>query len=363
MKKSFKNSGFKKTLKLLLVSFILISFKNVYAKMLTIEEVNTEFNNSSVVEYLNQSGNNITSKIDSSTKLFNIYNNEEQIFSFKYTDSFISYEVLAKSRIAICDNESILNASYWTEGVIEAIIKASGFNNKDISLNADYTNTFDEYGLLYDKKDCSEEASSFNSYVNSFRMSFDTDKITALVGKYATSNLTPEAKLLLNAIPTLKAQDVTEKSVVLYPNVDLTDIKLKAYCHIYRAESENGEYKRITSKPMGCTSWAGYQDNDLEGSKDYFYKAVVILGDKEGKPSNIVKVTTEYDINSFLFPSNNVAKDTSVTQEKNESKTEEVGIENPKTGVNIPVVVIILMGILGVSILIYTKRHNVIRKL
>lgn len=247
--------------------------------------------------------------------------------------------------------------------MIEAIIKASGFNNKDINPNADYTNTFDEYGLLYDKKDCSEEASSFNSYVNSFRMSFDTDKITALVGKYATSNLTPEAKLLLNATPTLKAQDATEKSVVLYPNVDLTDIKLKAYCHIYRAESENGEYKRITSKPMGCTSWAGYQDNDLEGSKDYFYKAVVILGDKEGKPSNIVKVTTEYDINSFLFPSNNVAKDTSVTQEKNEPKTEEVGIENPKTGVNIPIIIIILMGSLGVFLLMHTKRHNVIRKL
>lgn len=67
MKKSFKNRGFKKVLKVFLVSFILMSFKNVYAKMLTIEEVNNEFNNSGVVEYLNQSGNNITSKIDSST--------------------------------------------------------------------------------------------------------------------------------------------------------------------------------------------------------------------------------------------------------------------------------------------------------
>ncbi len=348
----------KKAQKIILVFLIGIVFfnsiSNVYAETLTINEVETGFNNSSIIKDINELGTNITTYIDSSNQNLDIYQDTEKILTFKYTDEYIEYD----------NRSTVITPEFVTEdiftyiiiyGIMDSIFDLSGFENKTISENANYT--YEEYGLeltteSYNLSGSSEDG---NWYMNGeviryFKISLDTDKITTLMTKYGVddSEEDPNKELINSLTPSLEAKDITENSVTLYPHIRYTNSDDTVYCYIYRSQSEDGEYTKISDMAVNCSGEIGFVDKELKKGTTYYYKTIVEGGTKY---SDILKVTTK---GSSISNSNeNIPNNSS-----NESNNDE--IKNPDTGVILPIFTIISGCILA---LLFLRKKSVIKKI
>ena len=192
MKNVFVRQGFKKVLGLFLIGILFFStINNVYAKTLTINEINDEFKTSFIDEF-NKLGSNLSSSVDPTNKTLDVYSDSEKIVSFKYTDEYIEYD----NRSAVVTQETALDdmgTMLSLGGIINAILNLSGYENRTIpdEDKIDFTNTYDTYGLQieaehfeYSGEENGGTWSTSGDFIKYFKMSFDTDKIDALMDKY-----------------------------------------------------------------------------------------------------------------------------------------------------------------------------------
>ncbi len=331
-----------------------VTIKNVYAKNLTIDEVSKEFNTSSIVEGLKALGSNISSKVNTGDNTLEIYSDSEKVFSFNYSTDYIEYN----NRSASVTKESVeddIATAIWLQGIIESILKLSGYTDKTLSEEV-VLNNYDSYGVEMETEHYEykgeDEGNSWNTsgeFIKYFKMSLDTTKIDALINNFGVdiNKQDPNKEVIQSLTPTLRAENITENSVTLYPHLDYqnTDPSDAITCYLYRSENENGPYEKISDFSVNCTEYSfGMVDNNLKSNTTYYYKALAEGGINFSEP---IKITTKgvEQVNLNVNVSNN-----------NE-------LENPETGAVFPIITISVM--LGISIIILkmARKKSVINKI
>ena len=213
----------KKVLKKL-SSFILVGVclftitSKVSAKILTVEEVSNNFANTELVKLAKDtSDTNISSKVNTDTSTIDIYVDSKKEFSFKYGQDYIEWtfdiadENLTSENIVKLINDFIIR-SYGINGIMESIITTSGHPGKFVNLDADYSNTYDTYGIELKYK-----VSNNEKRLEAIKMSLDTDKIDKLVETYGVDINTiiestkKEAESYENNNKTTTKQEKNEK--------------------------------------------------------------------------------------------------------------------------------------------------------
>lgn len=319
---------------------------NAYASILTMDSVSKQFNQSTIVTGISEFGSTLTSKVNASDKTLDIYSDDEKIFSFVYGDDYIEYDnrdtVITEEN---CDDE--IFSYFWIEGIIESVFILSGYNNKGISEDVDYTNTYDTYGIQMVtesfKFSGDEDGSSWSisgEYLRYFKISLDTEKIDTLISKYGVDieNQDPNKEIINGLIPTLSADNITENSVTLYPRIDYlnTDPDYSVNCFIYRSNSEDGTYEKISDMAVNCLDDSvSIVDEGLKSNTTYYYKAIVDGGTIYSNP---LEVTTKG--NSFVTNNN----------------YQEEDIENPQTGVYFPIITMVLLITCSIAVMMYFKK-------
>ena len=325
---------------ILVISLLLSKVTNVYAQTIAINnDFITEFKNSSVISGLNEVGNQIDAQIDTENKKIRITQQTSEIVLVNYNETE-KYIEIDNSSVNVTDQNitKIQMTDNVVKGFIEAIIKLSGHENKKINFEIDY-DAYDTYGIKLTSKGYEINGSnavgpysSVGTYFNYFKMSLDTEKINALMTTY-------DKDKVLTLKPTLKANEITNKSVSLTPHIEYTSSNpdFVVYCYIYRSTSENGTYEKL-SKVNCLDSTMSLVDVSLNSNSTYWYKASVEEGTIFSDP---IKVTTQ----------------------ANSSNTTKEEIENPKTGASISTIPIILL--LVVSVIAYTiaKKISIIQKI
>lgn len=244
---------------------------------------------------------------------------------------------------------------FYLVGIIDSILNLSGYEDKTISNDEsiDLTNTYDTYGIQMEVEhyDFSENDTTGISgdYLRYFKMSFDTDKIDALIAKYGVdaSSQDPNKEVIQNLKPFLEADNITENSVTLYPSIPYinTDPNYKVYCYVYRSTTENGTYEKISDAAVNCLDEVGIVDDNLKSNTTYYYKTAVVDGSKF---SDILEITTESTASSI--------KNTNI------SGVDE-SVENPQTGAFLPVVTLSVIMIGSIIALVYTRKKSILKKI
>ena len=361
----------KKLKLLILIEIVLFLPTNVYAKVIAINDISTEFVKSNIVSLLNGSDGDITASADEESQTFNVYMKQQKIVTFNYTDDYIEYDNRLGEITQETANKDFINA-FMIAGVVESILKLSGIDSQNL-LEIDeknLTDTYDTYGIEF-----LTEPYSFNGtnefgswsvkgdFIKYFKVSLDSEKIEALMTKYGTEvSQVPSKDLIANLTPTLKAENVKDDSVTLYPRLPYNgeDLKETIYCDIYRSTAENGPYDKINDDKVDCLNNTGVVDKKLKSDTVYYYKTRVVDGVNF---SDVLKVTTskasivEPEPLPQITSSNNNSN-----QLANEVKNEEE-IENPDTGLFFPFTAISLMLLVSILIFVYTRKKSVFKKI
>lgn len=326
----------------LVITIFLLNTIRVYASMLSINDVSKQFENSSVVQGLSQFGMSITSKVDSENKTLDINNESEKIFSFVYTDDYIEYS--NRDTVITEDNcTDDIATAMWVVGIMESVFTLSGYEEKTLSDDANY-NDYDTYGIQLETEDyefvnSDEDGGTWTTsgdYIRYFKITLDTEKIDTLISKYGVDQeeQDPNKKILADFVPTLEAKNITENSVTLYPkvlNYYNTDSNYKVNCYIYRSDSEDGVYKKISDVPVNCLDSVGMVDEGLKSNTTYYYKAIIDVGKNY---SDILSVTTK----------------------SSSTGTGDIA-ENPNTGSKYSFIVVILVVFGSITLALYTKKQ------
>ena len=213
----------KKVLKKL-SSFILVGVclftitSKVSAKVLTVDEVSNNFANTEFVKLAKDTLDiAISSKVNTDTSTIDIYVDSKKEFSFKYGQDYIEWtfdiadENLTSENIVKLINDFIIR-SFGIQGIMESVITTSGHPGKFVNLDADYSNTYNTYGIELKYK-----VSSNEKKLESFKMSLDTDKMDKLIETYGTDINTiiestkKEAESYENNTKTTTKQEKNEK--------------------------------------------------------------------------------------------------------------------------------------------------------
>ena len=162
-----------------IVTFLLVN-TNCMARVLTFDEINEEFFSSPAIEeVVGSSTDTFNLENNSSAGTWDVYRNEERLFSFVYNQDNISYEAPSQ--------EESLNslAGIWIVGMIQTIFNLSGVDAEGLSEDNLTSANYEDSGLSIVIENYSsvgsENGSSWDidvDYVTNFRMSLDTDVIS-----------------------------------------------------------------------------------------------------------------------------------------------------------------------------------------
>lgn len=320
----------------LVVTIFLLNTIKAYASMLSINDVSKQFEKTPVVQKLLELDNEatITSKVNNEEKKLDIYISDEKVFSFTFTDSYIEYD--NRSAVVTEDNYGDgLETAIWIQAVMESVLTLSGYEGKDMSEDVTL-NDYDTYGIQLEtekyKFSGSEDGSTWNisgEYFKYFKISLDTSKIDALVAKYGTNN-NQDNEVIANLVPELEAKDITATSVTIYPKVNYNGTS-DIFCYVYRSDSKNGTYKKLSDLAVNCSNPVGIVDEELKSNTTYYYKAIVDGGTKY---SDILSITTK----------------------KSSTSTGDI-TENPNTGSKYSFIVVILILFGSIALTLYTKKQ------
>ncbi len=345
MKKKTFYSKLKNIIGILLIGVIFFSsMSNVYAETLTIENVNNKFKEIFIDEF-NKLGSDLSSTINDSEKKLEVKSGSDVIATFNYTDSYIEYDNRSSSATQENVNKDI-GVMLSMGGIVGAIFELSGYENMTLKDNEDYSNTFETYGIQVESESYeykgSEDGSSWSmsgDYIKYFKISLDTEKIKALMEKYGTdaSTTDPNQEIINSLTPSLRAEDITENSVTLYPHIPFTstDSDYAVFCNIYRSDSEDGTYEKISDAAVNCLDSVGLVDDNLKSNTTYYYKTVVVDGTKY---SNVLTLTT---------------KDASTSD----------GIDNPQTGAFFNIIIATIIMLSSIWILLYVRKKSLFKKI
>lgn len=368
MKKFFCYQGyFKKVFGLILVPIILfLKNVNVYASILTVDNVSKQFDQSSLIQEINQFGRIVTSKVNTIDKTLDIYSDGEKFFSFTYGDDYIEYN----NRSADVTEENCSEDTftvYWLYGVMQSVFNLSGYNDKIVDFNESYVDTYDSYGIQFETEQYNfsgnyEDGSSYKIsglFFKYFKISLDTEKIDSLITKYGQDVKEQDAnkefiKLVIDSRiaswrPTLEVKDIKEDSATLYPSIINYngDEQYDVNCYIYRSDSENGTYEKISDRAINCFGSVGVVDEGLKSNTTYYYKTIIDGGTVYSKP---LKVTT-----------NSIS--TTTTTNNNDNNNQDSIIKNPETGDTFYIITITLVLLGSIVLMIFAKKKSLFKQI
>ena len=362
MKKSIKNG-------VLLLLVIVVTFfstvANVSARVIPVAEFVTNLNNSDVFKFFNSSATAncndantacsgpISAHLDTENNKMIIGDSTGPYMTFNYGEDYIEYDNRSTA-ITKEEVEDDLFKMFLIAAIFATIFDMTGYSDKSINSDEiDFTNTYDTYGLQIETEPYSfsgeENGMSYNmsgDYMKYFKMSLDTDKIDALVAQYGVnaSENDPNKEVIKTLTPKLEAKNITKNSVSLFVSIPYTntDPDYTVGCYIYRSKEKDGTYERISDVAVNCMDGSvGLVDENLESNTTYYYKAIVEYGTIY---SNIVEVKTKEEAATV------------------ETKVKET-VDNPKTGVKVPIVTTIILTISASLIFLYTKKKNLLSRI
>lgn len=306
----------------IMLAMILVIPNTVFAatNLVNIDDVVTSFNKSKTISSFDELfGIETVMKINKTAKTLDVTVDNTETISFKYTNEYIEFD----NRSFTPTRENIgktIFQSVQVLGITDALINLSGFENKTLKENTIPTD-YNKYGLTIETDEYTSNESSNGvtenisvEYLKYFKISLDKTKIQNLVKDYGRDISELENPFLGDVKPALGFY-IQDSEVVLqvYSNkLDLTSAK-PIYVDIYRATSIDGEYIKVNTEKIDCTKDnATFIDKSAEGNKTYYYKAVII--------------------------DNNIESEIITIQTPLKSTTEP--IENPKTGISSPFIII-----------------------
>ena len=309
----------------LLVFMLMLS--NVYAKTLTIDEVKAELDE--FIAELGVLGMDITTTIDSENHKLDVYEGTEKTASLNYTDEYIEYEDRDTTLTEeVVDNS--LGSFIVISGVLQSIINLSGYEGYELDIDdsVDMSTMYNDYGIAAEVEEYefhNGNRTSSGDYIRYLKVSFDTEKIDALMEKYGYTDEEPEISKI-----TITASDIKENSITLFPKAEFVqevDDDYVSRCYIYRSDSENGTFEKISDVLINCSGEVGLGDENLASGVTYYYKAT----NEDGTVSSeVIKVTTK-------------------ATTTNDKKAVDTGAFFPTIGVTV-----MLIG----SVIIYTKSRK-----
>lgn len=320
--------------KLLFVLACFMFITCVKAELLTPDDVRNGFLNSPLIKFANEDNpddEKIDVEIKTDTSTFVIKAGNEEFKSYPFTSEYI---IFTDERELTKENaESQLTDMMMMASFLDGIINKSGFDSsrlKDFPEN--FNPDYETYGLVMSGEPYTftdEEGTSSGTFIREFKISFDTEKIRALVDRVGLE----EESNLDELIPVITVKEKDKTSVSL--NVYVDDGGKQHFCYLQRATEENGEYENVFDLGFDCTVDRDLMvvDDELETNKTYYYRAIVVGGTKY---SNVIPVF--------------------VGEQKPAPKPDK--IVNPNTGVAnivIPLVIICLFGI-GSLVLMYKNK-------
>ncbi len=316
----------------LFIGVVILFSPSISAKILDVNEVTSnvaeayENGDAEIKEYV--------FKVNNETKQIEVYGDKELYLIINYGNDFISFD-RENEKINLDDEKKIMIFQNVFYSFLFTIINMST-GEPYIDLDADFKETYDEYGLYIEKKQSIFNGEP-NDYIIHGKISLDTDKITALEKKYRNVSYDTNNQGGKNYItPNIVIKSVTENSVSLiatYEKENTDYDRLEQYCDIYRSTTKDDEnkYVKINDKAIYCNE--EIIDKDLESNTKYYYKAIFASSGEEF--GDIVEVITKKD---------------------------EIGINNPQTGGK-DIITIIIPLLISIGIIIYTKNRNVITRL
>lgn len=307
----------------IILAMILVIPNTVFAaaNLVNIDDVVTSFNKSKTISSFDELfGIETVMKINKTAKTLDVtVDNNTETISFKYTNEYIEFD----NRSFTPTRENIgktIFQSVQVLGITDALINLSGFENKTLKENTIPTD-YNKYGLTIETGEYTSNESSNGvtenisvEYLKYFKISLDKTKIQNLVKDYGRDISELENPFLGDVKPALGFYTQNSEVVLqVYSNkLDLTSAK-PIYVDIYRATSIDGEYIKVNTEKIDCTKDnATFIDKSAEGNKTYYYKAVII--------------------------DNNIESEIITIQTPLKSTTEP--IENPKTGISSPFIII-----------------------
>jgi len=357
MIKKYFYQGYKKVIGLFLIGMVFFSsMYSVCAKTLTVEEVNEDFK-ANFINTMKELGINFTTSIDTTNKTFNIIDAEGETLCLNYTEEYIEYN----NRSTVVTQEIVRKdmSGIILGGITDSILNLSGYEDKKLTDDdtIDFTNTYDTYGIQmetehfeYNTEKDGVSTTLKGDYIKYFKVTLATGKIDTLMEKYGV-DITPEdpnQEIILNLTPSIEAKEITENQVTLYPHISYTttDPEFEAYCYVYRSTNKNGPYEKISAMAVNCIDGVGIIDDDLNSNTTYYYKAVVMNGDKY---SDILEVTTK--------------KNASKTSNTSNDTNKEEKIENPETGIFFPTMAVFILMMISILTYIYAKEKSAFKKI
>lgn len=310
----------------IMLAMILFIPNTVFAAstLVNIDDVVTAFNNSRTISSFDgllgiktqMKANKTTNTLDVSVDLDETLTNK-----FKYTNEYIELDNRNFTPSEENMGQQFLQ-SVQILGIVDALINLSGFENKTLKENTNPTN-YDKYGLTLETEEIilDEENNGITingsiEYLKYFKISLDKTKIENLVKDYGTDIKEYENPFLDDLKPALgytstKNNEITLQICFKDPNISST---YPVYADIYRATSIDGEYIKINSEKIDYSKgMVTFVDRNVESNKTYFYKAI------------ISDSTIESDI---------------LTAKALQTTVSTQSVENPKTGISSPFIII-----------------------
>lgn len=368
---TYKQRVFKKALGTLwIVAMFLSMITNVYASTLTIKSFEEHFTQTETMKSLAELGSAVTTQINETNKTLDIYSEEELVFSLNYGEDYIEYD--NRSVVVTEDNydDSII-AAIFMYNTLETVLDLSGYEDKTVSEETVF-DAYDTYGIqveseAYSFSGTDENGGSWSAdgdYIKYFKVSLDTEKIDALMAKYGIDieDPTTPSEEIANLIPRVSATEITENTIKIAPKVeyDLDESEEKmVYCYIYRSNSVDGTYEKISDMAVNCLGSVSVIDEGLKSNTTYYYKAIVDGGKNFGEP---IAVTTKGSAVPPVTPTPPVNNTTNNDTNNDTNTTETPGKKNPETGISYPLVSMLLIMAMSTGVVVYTKKKSIFKQ-
>ena len=346
-----------KRISLLLLGFLLISisFMKVEAKIFTVEEVITKFNELTGDKEVE--GSKVVGQIDKDNKKVKFtWNNKDMLVN--YGNDYLEFDSNGRvpTDAATVENEYCYLLFHY---LLDTVLNLSDLDKYyTIPLLTNYNNDYDKYGVKlvytpYKYTVSNADGSNVekdNTYISNFKISFDSDKISAFASAYGKET---DAKKYGNLVPKLSMY-VYEGMPYYKLSLDYTpkDEDDKPYCKVYRSEAIDGNYVKVGAEDwsIGCndfTNGVAFGDDKATAGKVYYYKAQVTGSDKFSSilkvdlTSNIVTDTSNNEI--IYAPSKDEVTEDKKPDTEDKKEEPKKDYKNPETGAFLPALPILIL--------------------
>ena len=346
---------------ILMITF-LSTIINVNAEILSANSIAEQFENTPTIKKVSSFGEKATAKINTDNKTIDIYAANKKIMSFTYGNDYIMYSEKPGD-----DGPGYITGMLCIQGIVEAVLIQSGYEDSKLPVEvSEYEKYGIEFNIEYKDEIVDSGPNSSESvltiWIENFKISLDKDKNLSFLNNPSKEEIkeeNPKQDEIINLIPTVEAENITDNSVTIYATVDYEidyeDNEIDAiYCNIYRSESIDGIYEKVKFRDYGtavyinCLYGVGFTDTGLKSDTTYYYKAKVADGKNFSEP---ISITTK-------IAQTNTEDDKTNSEEKNNTDNNEEIVEYSEPNIILPMAIIMIV-IIGCSIaIVYLKKKE-----